>query len=251
MALTTLKKEQNFMTTHWINSRPIAHRGYHYGDILENSKDAFLLALKYKLNIECDVRMTKDKQIVVFHDANLKRLFNLNVKLKDVTLSNLQSLTKNQIITLQELLELVKGQVNLIIEIKSDGVFQQITERVIKIMDNYPYQFALKSFNMFSLLRVQRLRPDFYIGKILQKDNSLKNIINQAIGFFVNEDFTSVSHHRPVKIKRSGPQLTWTITSLDDFQKVQCPIFEQIPEDELLTIYNPDLYELPDESDVS
>lgn len=249
MDLTTLRREQNYMMNQWITSRPIAHRGYHYQGILENSKDSFLLAIKYRLNIECDVRLTKDNIVVVFHDNDLLRLFNDERKVSDLTLIEMKQISDNQILSLQELLDLVQGQVGLVIEIKTESIFQSFTEKVITVMDNYNHAFALKSFNMFSLLRIQRLRPDFLIGKVLQKDKSLKNFFNQVAGFFVTEDFNSISYQRPVTRKRSVPQLNWTITSLEDFKKVKVPIFEQIPEDELLTIYNPDLYELLDEPD--
>lgn len=251
MPLTTLKKEQNFMKNQWIFSRPIAHRGYHSKTILENSKSAFINALNYHLNIECDVRLTRDNQVVVFHDSDLKRLFNIDQKVIDLTLLELKTISNDEILSLKELLELVNGQVGLVIEIKTESVFQSFTEKVIKIMDDYPYPFALKSFNMFSLLRIQRLRPDFMIGKVLQKNFSIQNIFNQFFGFFVNQDFNSISFQKPIKRKRSVPQLNWTITSIDDFKKVDVPIFEQIEVDELLTIYNPDLYKLPDESDSS
>ena len=186
MDLTTLRREQNYMMNQWITSRPIAHRGYHYQGILENSKDSFLLAIKYRLNIECDVRLTKDNIVVVFHDNDLLRLFNVERKVSDLTLIEMKQISDNQILSLQELLDLVQGQVGLVIEIKTESIFQSFTEKVITVMDNYNHAFALKSFNMFSLLRIQRLRPDFLIGKVLQKDKSLKNFFNQIACFFLN-----------------------------------------------------------------
>ena len=56
----------------WIKETPIAHRGVHTKDIPENSLSAFENALKNNYAIELDVQFTKDKEVVVFHDENLK-----------------------------------------------------------------------------------------------------------------------------------------------------------------------------------
>ena len=49
--------------------RPIAHRGLHDNKlIIENSLEAFENAMKHNLAIECDIVLSKDKEIIVFHD---------------------------------------------------------------------------------------------------------------------------------------------------------------------------------------
>ncbi len=69
----------------------IAHRGIVHLHELENSLAAFDLALKHGVyGIEFDIRWTKDLYPVVFHDADLKRLFNTKQCLKDLTLQQLQ-----------------------------------------------------------------------------------------------------------------------------------------------------------------
>ena len=52
-----------------------AHRGLHYGAAFpENSLIAFAAALELGAGIECDLRLTADNQIVVFHDADAWRM---------------------------------------------------------------------------------------------------------------------------------------------------------------------------------
>src|SRR4051794_11304097 len=52
-----------------------AHRGLHYGaGFPENSLLAFAAALELGAGLECDLRLTADNQILVFHDADALRL---------------------------------------------------------------------------------------------------------------------------------------------------------------------------------
>ena len=51
----------------------IAHRGLHTETITENSIEAFKNALLQDVAIELDVHLSKDKVLIVCHDANLKR----------------------------------------------------------------------------------------------------------------------------------------------------------------------------------
>src|SRR5258705_5649028 len=52
-----------------------AHRGLHSGTAFpENSLIAFAAALEFRAGIECDLRLTRDNQIVVFHDAEAWRM---------------------------------------------------------------------------------------------------------------------------------------------------------------------------------
>src|SRR5688572_14072756 len=52
-----------------------AHRGLHDGaTFIENSLIAFAAALERGAGIECDLRLTADDEVVVFHDADALRL---------------------------------------------------------------------------------------------------------------------------------------------------------------------------------
>ena len=51
-----------------------AHRGLHREGAEENSMTAFKNAVENGYGIELDVRFSKDGELVVFHDATLKRV---------------------------------------------------------------------------------------------------------------------------------------------------------------------------------
>ena len=51
-----------------------AHRGLHGPGIPENSMAAFRAAMEMGAGIECDVRLSADGEVIVFHDHDLRRL---------------------------------------------------------------------------------------------------------------------------------------------------------------------------------
>ncbi len=63
----------------------VAHRGYSKYE-LENTKEAFLAAANRSYyGIETDVTLLKDRSMVLFHDDDLKRLAESDVKIRDLT----------------------------------------------------------------------------------------------------------------------------------------------------------------------
>ena len=67
----------------------IAHRGAS-GDFPEGSQLAYEQALTQGADgFECDLRLTKDNQIICYHDSNTKRLSNIDLKIADTTYAQL------------------------------------------------------------------------------------------------------------------------------------------------------------------
>src|SRR6476646_6123399 len=87
-----------------------AHRGLHYGSGLpENSLIAFAGALELGCGIECDLRLTADNQVIVFHDADALRMCASPVRIGKTRWSNLSRLRvgEHSIPTLESLLKIV------------------------------------------------------------------------------------------------------------------------------------------------
>ncbi len=105
----------------------ISHRGNGFGH-LENSLVALqkALASPHCDGIECDVRITKDKHFVLFHDDYLERISTGKGRVKDHTLTQLKRarlVDGSEITTLQEALLLFKmfKKKRIFIEIKDTG----------------------------------------------------------------------------------------------------------------------------------
>ena len=71
-----------------------AHRGLHSRDksVPENSLEAFELASRAGYGIELDVQLSKDGQVVVFHDDDLKRVCGVDCRVDEKTYAELTEL---------------------------------------------------------------------------------------------------------------------------------------------------------------
>ena len=158
-------------TDSWLFTRPIAHRGLHCADIPENSLKAFEAAIQHGYAIELDVHLTDDHNVIVFHDDTLYRMTgqdgyvsNLNAE----TLQNYKLEKTDQCIPLfSEVLQLVNGQVPLLIEIKSENAAVGLLEKALmKELSDYKGEYAIQSFNPYTLLWFKENYPDVLRGQL-------------------------------------------------------------------------------------
>lgn len=153
----------------------IAHRGASK-DAPENTLAAFQLAIDQGADmIELDIRLSRDGQIVVFHDKTLQRTTDGEGKLDNLTLAELQSLDAGswfdpsrfageKIPSLREVLDLCAGQIMLNIEIKKDAVHRSenlIERRLVGLLEEYDMlqHCMVSSFNTLTLVRLKQLAP--------------------------------------------------------------------------------------------
>lgn len=125
----------------------ISHRGNDVGITYpENSKEAIYEVLKrdYIAGVEFDVRMTKDKKIVVSHDNNIAlssngRGFISNMNLNVLEKYNFGTITHPiKIATLNEILTNLDSNKKIIIEIKDESKkYKRVVKEVYKIIKNY------------------------------------------------------------------------------------------------------------------
>lgn len=113
-----------------------AHRGYKDKSI-EHTKESFIKAIDEDLDyIELDIRKTKDHIPIVFHDKNLSRMLNdKRGKIKNYSLKELKTFEYKdgqKILTLEEVLSILKGKIKIIIDIKIEGMESKIIELIKK-----------------------------------------------------------------------------------------------------------------------
>ena len=100
----------------------IAHRGLHNEKFTENGLKAFQNAIDHGVAFEFDIHLTKDKQLLVCHDESLKRTTGKEGIIEDLTLKeikdNYRLLDGGEIPTLQEVYDLNKERVPMVIELK-------------------------------------------------------------------------------------------------------------------------------------
>lgn len=165
------------------NERHYAHRGFHKEKSIapENSMAAFRLAIQHGFGIEFDVQLSKDGIPVVFHDFSLKRVCGMDKNVNELTFQELRELTlfnsKERIPHLQEVVDLVNGEVPLIVELKSKSNDTLVCSVVASILDNYKGVYCIESFNPLVVLWYKKNRPKVIRGQL--STNYLKNDTKQ------------------------------------------------------------------------
>jgi len=124
------------MTAHYI------HRGLAKKNFKENTLSAFKYSFKKKYGIETDLQVTKDNQLICFHDFNLRRKFRLNKNIKDINYSDLRKISNKRKATvplLKDLLKISKNRYPLLLEIKPLLTKQSLLGliKLIKIFRNF------------------------------------------------------------------------------------------------------------------
>lgn len=160
----------------------IAHRGYS-GAYPENTRIAFEKAIEAGVDmIEMDCQLSKDGDVVVIHDERLKRTARVNGLVKGKTLKQLKKLDVGawfkksfkgeKILTLEEVMKIVAGpvDVNLDIRTMTRGPLG-IELKILFILSHYDYlqRTILSSFDYRSLRRVRELAPGAKIGILYGK----------------------------------------------------------------------------------
>ncbi|HEY6633070.1 MAG TPA: glycerophosphodiester phosphodiesterase [Rhizobiaceae bacterium] len=155
----------------WLTKRPIAHRGLHDMNrkVWENTLSAFRRAVDKNFAIECDVHLSADRVPVVIHDGDLKRLAGVDGFIWQRTAAELQALkvggTKDHIPLLGELLEIVRGKVPLVIELKGiPGHDDGLVEAVAAALKDYKGKVAVMSFDHWLIRDFKKHMPDLPAG---------------------------------------------------------------------------------------
>ncbi len=174
----------------------IAHRGASGdGHAPENTLAAFQKAIEMGVDgVECDVHCTKDGSVVVIHDHTLNRTTDTKGVVEEMTLREVKKadagswfdprFAGERVPTLRELLELTKGKVITVIEIKSEN----IADKVVKEIESAraESEVVIISFHASALRDAQEINPRIPRGiliggrKAIRKPAGILDLIHQA-----------------------------------------------------------------------
>lgn len=211
----------------------ISHRGIHNNiDIFENTLESIKLAINKNYIIEIDVHITKDNQIIVFHDYNTKRLLKKDFIVEDITYKDINNQDIFHVPTLKEVLNLVDSKVPLLIEIKQLRKVGNLEEALMDILDDYKGEYAIQSFNPKVLLWFKKHYPNILRGQLSYsyKNNHfmkfkkvfLKNMLTNFLTKpnFISYKYNELSGKKINKLKKKNITLLgWTVRSKKDFKK--------------------------------
>jgi len=194
-----------------------AHRGLHHGaDFPENSLVAFAGALELGAGIECDLRLTSDDQVVVFHDSDAWRMCASPMKVGRSSLAELSRLRvgEHPIPTLSSLLSIVGGRVPLLLEVKVEKDVWRWPPALASVLAGYRGRFGVMSFDP----RISRLTktnmPDVRRGLVIR--DSLPAARRRVALWLADPQFVAIDRAalgKPwvARLRSRMPVYSWTI----------------------------------------
>lgn len=219
----------------WLVETPIAHRGLHSKNVPENSLAAFSKAIEKGYAIELDVQQLSDDTIVVFHDETLARMTGNDGYIKYLHKEDLKALSlkgsKEHIPTFEQVLKLVDGKVPLLIEVKNAYKVGKLEQALIDALKNYNGEFAVQSFNPYSLSYFKKHAPNILRGQLAGSFNGEKlgwfkkillrkmKLNKVSVPHFINYEASTLPN-RYVKKFKDLPLLAWVVKSKEEYLKV-------------------------------
>ena len=226
-----------------------AHRGVFDDDTPENSFPAFQKAVAHGYGIELDVRLTKDGQLVVFHDETLERMCGLKKKVSDCTAKELAVMpllgSPYTIPTLNEVLNIVQGKFPLVVELKEEGTNCALVEKTVNTLKGYDGLYCLESFNPFLIRHLKRHHKQLLRGQLTGVFPPKKGqpailhffLRHLLVNFLSRPDFIACQHgedstlsHRAIRTFFHPIWVVWTVRTQRDFdlmkQRYDIQIFE-------------------------
>jgi len=215
----------------------IGHRGARaYAP--ENTLTSFKKALEIGVDaVELDVRRTEDNQLVVMHDADVKRTTNGEGLVSKLTLKEIKDFSAEggeKIPTLQEALDFLDKKVKVLIELKETG----IEEQVLSIVNERGVRknVVIVSFLEDALKKVRELDKDIETGLIYAKHkNPIKAALelkaNYLVAFyrFTHTANVQKAHENGLKV------IVWTINKPEEVEEYAAKGVDGIASD------NPDI----------
>lgn len=216
----------------WIKDVPVAHRGFHDMNktVWENTLSAFSRAIEAGFAIECDIQLSSDSVPVVFHDHDLQRLCSLAGEVRERTAGELGMMsiggTSDRIPTLKKMLDLVKGRVPLVIELKGIDAEQDdgFVESVLEVLEGYQGKMALMSFDYHLLRALKSVDCPYPVGLTAEGARPEQFEAHEeamALGLdFVSYAVAHLPNSFITALREKGtPVITWTVR--DEIMRAQ------------------------------
>jgi len=231
------------------------HRGAR-GNYPENSITAFDYAMNINIDVlEFDLNMTKDKNIIIYHDKNINTELCINgpsLPIKELTLSEIKNYTcgkiqnidfkeqntsSEKIPTFIELLEFInnsnyqnKNTIKFNVEIKTEinldtnSEVVEFADFLINILNKYNIKerTIIQSFDERALIAVKKNDPTIKISLLIEDPNI--NMIERAKKInvnFISPYYTLLNKELVEKIHNNGFKvIPWNINTTKQFQEM-------------------------------
>jgi glycerophosphoryl diester phosphodiesterase len=211
-----------------------AHRGAS-SHAPENTLAAFQLAIDQGAPaIELDARLTKDKEVIVFHDVFLDRTTDGKGKTKSLSLAEIKRLNAGfpsspayqieAIPTLAEVIASLPQDILINIELKNlDSPTDDLPDRTLSVILelNAQSRVLISSFNTIALFRLNKISPEVPLGLLLR--TTLFSNIHLRVPFLLDKiqsihlSFNVLAPQLVTRFKQAGKKVyTYTLNHTND-----------------------------------
>ena len=230
-----------------------AHRGLHTKDqkIPENSIASFIAARDAGYGIELDIQISKDGQVIVFHDDNLKRACGVDETAKNVDWSELSELslfsTDEKIPLFADALDAI-GDAPIVVELKPIGSnYAEFCQKTLDILREKGKFWCIESFDPRICRWFRKNAPDVLRGQLscppskfflISKFNAF--LLGHLLTNFISRPhylaYRANTHPITIKLCRLFKPMTavWTVTPEHDIE-----FFEKYNDIVIFEYYNP------------
>ncbi|BBH18753.1 glycerophosphoryl diester phosphodiesterase [Paenibacillus baekrokdamisoli] len=226
----------------------MAHRGY-TSKGPENTIAAIQGAIEAHADFaEIDVLETKDGELAVIHDTNLKRLTGRNAEVYDLTMDELRKLEVKQgnftgrISSLAEVMNAARGKIKLNIEVKTHGKEHDLVNTFIRTMRENDFQTncVVQSLDYEIVQKIKAAEPELQVGYIMFA--GVPDIERIHADFVVMEEYmVNESVVASAKLQHK-PLYVWTVNEMDSMER-----FFSMGVDGIITDYPEDAISLEQE----
>ena len=206
----------------------IGHRGAR-GHVAENTLASIEKAMELGVDgVEIDVFRCATGELVVFHDKTLEKLTDGVGYIEQMTLDSIKQfrvLGKEPIPTLNEVMDLIDGKIQLNIELKGTQTAILTSELLVlyfKESNWKPEDIFISSFDWNELDIFYEVNKEVAIA-VLTEDDPLDAIpIGQRLSAFaINPNFKSLTQKNTKKIQDAGFKVyPWTVNEPEDIKKM-------------------------------
>lgn len=204
------------------------HRGA-MGHAPENTMLSVQEALALGVDgIEVDVFRCLSGEIVVFHDKKLDKLTNGSGKIEEKTLKQLNTLKvmgSEPIPTLENIIDVIDGSVQLNIELKGKNTSAGVLNNMIRAVESGRWkmnQLYVSSFDWDELQKFRELTNEFGIA-ILTENNPLDAILvaRDLNAFAINPKHSNLTQEKINYIQSEGFKIqTWTVNEKNRIEEL-------------------------------
>jgi glycerophosphoryl diester phosphodiesterase len=219
----------------WLKEGFFAHRGFHNSQYPENSFAAIKHAIDNGYNVEFDIQLTKDNQLIILHDQNLKRLCNIDIEIKHSNYLDFKDHkingTNETIPLLTDVLEKIPSNTKLLIELKKSNRNKELVNRFISVMKEHNFTFIAMSFDP-RIVQLLKKNKKIIRGYIKSKKVTKSAILNFFIRLipiikiikpdFIMHNITDLPNKKMDKLYKKGlPILSYTARNQAELDMVR------------------------------